>query len=61
LTRPFEEVLDRILSYYKADRPLPRIVIEHPLQNLAADRLAQRALQIADAIEQMLEGVQPGV
>ncbi|HET7506327.1 MAG TPA: hypothetical protein VFK02_35150 [Kofleriaceae bacterium] len=57
LTQPFEEVLDRIMSYYQADQPLPRIVIEHPLQNVAPEVLAQRASRIADEVERMLEGV----
>ena len=54
LTRPFEDVLARILSYYQATSPMPFISIEHPMQNVDSDALAARALQIADAVESML-------
>jgi hypothetical protein len=57
LTRPFADVLDRILSYYQTTEPMPRIVIDHPLQNIDDAALAERARQIAGAVELLLEGV----
>jgi len=57
LTRPFEEVLVRILSYYQTTEPMPHVVIEHPIQNVDPAELAARARQIADAVEAVMEGV----
>ena len=57
LTRPFEDVLVRILSYYQTTQPVPHIAIEHPIQNLESAELAERARQIAAAVEQLLDGV----
>jgi hypothetical protein len=56
LTRPFEDVLVRILSYYRTTQPVPHIVIEHPIQNLPPAALAERARQIAAAAEALLDG-----
>lgn len=56
LTRPFEDVLIRILSYYQTSQPVPSIVIEHPIQNLAPAELAARAREIAAAVERFLDG-----
>ncbi len=57
LTRPFEDVLVRILSYYQSTQPMPYIAIEHPIQNLEPAELAERARQIAAAAEALLDGV----
>jgi hypothetical protein len=57
LTRPFEDVLLRILSYYQSTEPMPHIAIEHPIQNLEPAALADRARQIAAAAAALLEGV----
>ena len=54
LTRPFKDVLERILSYYRTTSPMPFISIDHPMQNVDATALAARARQIADAVEAML-------
>jgi hypothetical protein len=56
LTQPFEDVLARILSYYRTTQPMPHIVIEHPIQNLEPAALAERARQIAAAALALLDG-----
>lgn len=56
LTRPFEDVLARILSHFQASQPVPHIAIEHPIQNLARAALDERARQIAAAVERLLDG-----
>jgi hypothetical protein len=58
LTHPFEDVLARILSYYQTTEPMPHIAIEHPIQNLAPEQLAERARAIAAAAAALLEGVE---
>ena len=55
LTRPFENVLDRILSYYKTSERLPFIAVEHPIQNVGPAELADRARQIVAAAVRMLD------
>lgn len=57
LTRPFEDVLVRILSYYQTTEPMPHIVVEHPIQNIAPAELTARALQIVAVVEELLAGV----
>lgn len=57
LTRPFEDVLVRILSYYQTTEPVPFIAIEHPIQNLTPEVLAERARQVADAAARLLDGI----
>lgn len=57
LTRPFEDVLARIMSYYETDVPMPHIAIEHPIQNIEPALLEDRARQIASAVESLLDGV----
>ncbi|HSK05233.1 MAG TPA: hypothetical protein VK932_28490 [Kofleriaceae bacterium] len=57
LTRPFEDVLLRILSYYQSTQPMPHVAIDHPIQNLEPAALADRARQIAAAAIALLEGV----
>lgn len=56
LTQPFAEVLDRILSHYQLDRPMPRIIVDHPIQNVGGDLLRARAEQIARAVVSLLDG-----
>ncbi len=58
LTQPFAGVLDRILSCYQLTEPMPRIVIEHPLQNVDDDALAARARHIVAGVEALLKGVE---
>ena len=53
----FEDVLARILSYYTTTAPMPSIVIEHPIQNISADQLVERARAIVEHVERLLDGV----
>ena len=55
LTRPYQDVLERILSCYQTTSPMPFISIDHPMQNVDATALADRARQIADAVQTMLD------
>jgi len=54
LTEPFGDQVDRMMAYQPSDRPLPAIVIDHPMQNVGSDALQARAVQIADAVEKLL-------
>ncbi len=47
------------MAYQPSDRPLPAIVIDHPTQMVAEDVLRQRASQIADAVERLLQDEAP--
>lgn len=59
LTAPFGDQVERAMAYQPADRPLPAIVIDHPTQMVGQDVLRQRAAQIADAVERLLEDREP--
>lgn len=59
LTAPFADQIERAMAYQPADRRLPAIVIDHPTQMVGRDVLWQRATQIADAAERLLEGREP--
>jgi hypothetical protein len=59
LTEPFREQVDRAMSYQRADRDLPVIVLEHPTQNVTSEQLEARARALADQAEAMLAGL-PG-
>jgi hypothetical protein len=59
LTVPFRDQVERAMAYQPADRPLPAIVIDHPTQMVARDVLRQRAIQIADAVERLLDDQEP--
>ena len=54
LTAPFVNVLARLLSIWKADGVLSSIVLEHPIQDLAAAGIEQRAHDLVQAIERLL-------
>jgi hypothetical protein len=54
LTDAFQAQMERVMSYYQADRPLPVVVVPHPMQNVGPDELEDRALRIADQAEQLL-------
>ena len=43
------------MAYQPSDRPLPAIVIDHPTQMVSDDVLHQRASQIADAVQRLLQ------
>lgn len=59
LTEPFGPQVDRCMTYQPADRTLPAIIIDHPTQMVADDVLRQRAEQVADAIQRLLDGEDP--
>jgi hypothetical protein len=56
LTEPFAAQLDRAMAYEFADRPLPAVVLQHPIQNASEEELMARAVQLADAAQQLLSG-----
>jgi hypothetical protein len=56
LTVPFGEQQARAMAYEQADRTLPVVVLEHPMQNVSDDELFARATALADAAERLLKG-----
>ena len=60
LTEPFREMVTGMLAFQETDRPLPAIVIGHPMQNINDEEIERRALQIADSAERLLAGDDPG-
>ncbi|MBA6413161.1 hypothetical protein H2508_08580 [Parahaliea sp. F7430] len=59
LTQPFEDQIDRCMTYQPSDRPLPAIIVGHPTQMVGDDVLRQRAEQIADAVQRLLNDEEP--
>jgi hypothetical protein len=59
LTEPFRDQIQRVMTYHKSDRPLPAVIIDHPVQNIPPDQLHARGKQIADAAERLLRGELP--
>lgn len=59
LTTPFASRIDDITAFQETDRPLPAIVLSHPMQNISDDELDQRAMELVDAIVRMLDGLDP--
>jgi hypothetical protein len=59
LTEPFCDQVDRVMTYHHPDRPLPVIVLDHPMQNLDEKGLDARAEQLADKIQRLLRGELP--
>ncbi|MFE3188479.1 UGSC family (seleno)protein [Nocardia sp. NPDC059240] len=51
LTKPFESQMDRIATYYETDRPIPVVVLDHPMQNVGTAELRARSEALADAVE----------
>lgn len=47
------------MAYQPSDRPLPAVVIDHPVQMVGEDVLRQRAKQITDAVERLLNDQEP--
>lgn len=43
------------MMYQPSDRPLPVIVLDHPMQMISADEMDKRAKQLVDAIEKLLD------
>jgi hypothetical protein len=60
LTEPFARQIDRAMAYESADRPLPAIVLPHPIQNVSEEELMARAVTLAAAAEELLRGQVPG-
>jgi hypothetical protein len=56
LTEPFRDQVERVMAYQPSDRPLPAIVLPHPMQNLGPEALAERSLLLADAAEALVRG-----
>ena len=56
LTEPFREVVNTMLAFQETDRPLPAIVLDHPMQNISAEEIDQRAQALADAAQRLLAG-----
>jgi hypothetical protein len=48
------------MAYESADRPLPAVVLAHPIQNVSEEELMARAVALADAAERLLRGHDPG-
>lgn len=59
LTVPFQQRVKDITAYQETDRPLLPIVLTHPMQNISADELEMRAVELADAAERLLKGLDP--
>jgi hypothetical protein len=59
LTAPFADQVARAMAYQPADRPLPAVVLDHPVQMIDQDALRRRATQIADAVERLLDDRDP--
>ena len=59
LTAPFETVVAKMLEFQETDRPLPYIVLDHPMQNLGPDGVEARAQQLAAAAQGLLAGEEP--
>lgn len=55
LTQPFASQLERIGVYYEVDRPIPLVVLEHPMQNVSETELEARSLALADAVQAIVE------
>jgi hypothetical protein len=56
LTQPFRAMVEAMLAYQETDRPLPAIVLDHPMQNITPSEIDQRARQLADAAQRLLAG-----
>jgi hypothetical protein len=59
LTEPFQTMVQAMLAFQETDRPLPAIVLDHPMQNITSAEIDQRARQLADAAERLLAGEDP--
>jgi hypothetical protein len=59
LTEPFADQIARVMAYQPTDRPLPAIVLDHPMQNIGPVELDARSRRLADAAERLLRGEVP--
>ena len=48
------------MAYETADRPLPAVIVPHPIQNVSEEELMARATALADAAQRLLAGEPPG-
>lgn len=55
LTHPFASQVERIGVHYETDRPIPLIVLEHPMQNVSEAELQARSLALADGVQAIVE------
>ena len=55
LTVPFGEQVDRAMAYYPSDRPLPAIILDHPMQMITPKEINARAEQLVTAAEKLLD------
>lgn len=42
------------MMYYPSDRPLPVIILDHPMQMITTEEIGARAAQLVDAAEKLL-------
>jgi hypothetical protein len=59
LTVPFQQRVKDITAFQETDRPLLPVVLSHPMQNITDEELDMRAVELADAAERMLQGLEP--
>ena len=59
LTEPFREMVNGMLAFQETDRPLPAVVLDHPMQNITHEEIQRRAVQLADATVRLLAGEDP--
>lgn len=59
LTEPFRSMVGKMLEFQETDRPLPYVVLDHPMQNLDAVGIEARAQQLAAAAQRLLAGEEP--
>jgi hypothetical protein len=50
----FERVLERHLTHWRLSGPFPRVIVEHPIQNVSPEALEERARAMVRAILQHL-------
>jgi hypothetical protein len=55
LTEPFRSQVTRVSTYQPTDRPMPYIVVDHPLQMISSLEMEVRARQIVAQIERLLD------
>jgi hypothetical protein len=60
LTEPFGDQVERVMAYQRADRDLPAIVLDHPMQNLDPEEIEARAEALAAAAVRLLRGEEEG-
>lgn len=58
VTEPFATQMSRVAAYYETDRPIPVIVLDHPMQNLSPEALYARSQAVADAAQELLTSAQ---